>query len=208
MRVTKQKTLKELHTYHLTPEIKYLMEYRNGKETSRDLVYKGKKLRKYPLTPIYNFDVNYLKEDNPYWRRRRWDLLKNKNLPDPENIDINKIILGQYETHSFFTLKKKPIPVVYEANYFHNGALCSKNYDLKKLKNHLQNHPNVVRYSSLLEVPWYNTDIENYYFTFLIYPKVEWLEKMYELDESLSYITGHPGDDKNPDYLGIKKFEI
>ena len=110
--------------YHLTDEIKYVVDFKNGKEVSRQLEYKGKNLYGYGLIPIYKKDLSLLSETNPYWKEYSW--LEGDKLPKPEKIDLKNIIYCQNASHMFFDINKKPIPVVHQGDYI--GANLNNGY--------------------------------------------------------------------------------
>ncbi|MCO6500058.1 MAG: hypothetical protein J5I47_06735 [Vicingus serpentipes] len=208
MKVTTIRKTIKIETYHLSKDIKYIKEYTNNREKFRYLVYRGKKFRGYDLRPVFNFDRSILKETNPYWDK--WELLDQTHigLPEPEDVDINKIILVQDSTYSFFDINLNPIPVVYEANAYHNGSLHDEHYDLKKLRDYLLDHPD-IKYCSDIKSSSYSSDsLNKKWLEVLIYPDEQWLKDMYLNTKGfdLSYITGSPHQ-TIPDYLGIKQFE-
>ncbi len=214
MKTTKKKTVTETITYHLTDEIKYVKVITNNKETSRDLYYTGNNLYDYGLKPLYNKDLSILKVHNPYWGKRSgfndetW--FDKVNLPEPEDIDLTKIIFGQSARFAFFTLDKKPIPVVVNGDYI-EANLNNHFYDLEKLREYLLKHKNVIKCSEILDIPYYNAGDSNgtKYLSVTIYPNSKILQKGY--DNKLSdkdvvfykpYIIG------SEDFLKIKKFVI
>lgn len=204
MKVTKRKIVTETHTYHLSGEIKYIKIFENDKEKSRYLKYSGKKHNGYELSPVYKLDLKVLKEFNPF--NGKYEYLKGEQLPEPEEVDINDIIFIQGSTHAFYTIEKKPIPVVFTGSYIDNGNFDNGHYHLKELKSHLENHPNVISCSDIQDIPYYNSEKNrDKHIEVKIYPKVEWLEAMYENDQryfGLSYIT-----DSEEDFLDIKQFK-
>lgn len=211
----KKSTVHDTWTYKLTNEINYVKKFVNSVEKERELIYKGPKLYKYELKPLYNKDLSILKSHNPCWGNSQdesigYDWLKNSNLPEPEDIDISKIIYLQFASHSFFNLDKSPIPVVINGDYI-EAHLNDYFYDIKKLKEHLSNHSNIIECSDILNVPYYNEGGSSgyQYLSVLVYPTVEILEKAYELKQSpkdlIFYKPYHPD---SIDFLNIKQFAI
>jgi|ERR1035437_209336 hypothetical protein len=214
MKITKKKTVEEVIRYHLSDEIKYDITFINKKEKSRVLHYIGKNIFGYSLRPLYGKDISVLKKWNPCWGDSKkmgidegW--LYNNILPDPDNIDLSKIIFVQNSTHSFFTIDKKPIPVVVQGDYI-EALLNNKYYDLEKLKKHLVKHKNIVRCSEITSIPYYNReDDRDSYLSVLVYPTQKSLQYAYDNNERIKNIVfTQPWDKKSPDMLGLRKFQI
>lgn len=212
IKLTKQKTLIETHTYHLTDEIKYVKEFVNGKLKEKELRYTGKNLNKYSLLPLYNFDLEILKKWNPFWGKDQingydgYKALEQKDLPEPEEMDITKLIYCQSSTHEFYDINKEPIPVVEHGNYIEAG-LHNVNYNLTRLRQHLLNHPNVVHCSEILDIPYYNcSGGRSQYLDVLILPTKEVLMKQ-DKENHYDNIFYKPYV-KNSDFLKIKQFWI
>ncbi|HMT02291.1 MAG TPA: hypothetical protein PKD00_03125 [Burkholderiales bacterium] len=208
-KTTTTKTIK-VDKYHLTNEVKYDITFVNGKETHRDLFYVGKNINDYPLKPIYKEDISLLKSWNPFWgdkngKDKGYAWINNLNLPEPEKINMNNIILVQNATHSFYDISKEPIPVVVMGDYI-EAKLRSNVYDLVKLREHFLKHPNVVSCTEIEEIPYYNND-SGYetYFTAMIYPEKSWLIEMLKDKRGLRQVFYHYSN-VNIDYLGMKPF--
>ena len=193
MKVTSETKVYKIDTYHLTKEIKCVVCYLNGKEVSSSLEYTGLKINGYDVRPIYKEDISLLKTTNPFWDNYDWF---NYELPEPKNIDLNNIILIQNASHRFYDINKNVIPVVVKGSYI-EANLRSTWYDIISLREHLLKHPNVVKCSELLEVPYYNANERGeLYLEVLVLPEVEW---------------GNNRDDifrSSNDYLGIKQFRL
>jgi hypothetical protein len=202
---TSTKTIVVRDIYHLTDEIKYVVDFKNGKETGRHLQYKGKSHFGYELNPIYKKDLSLLKTTNPYWGKYDW--FETDKLPSPENIDLKNIIFVQGSTHMFFDIKKNPIPVVHKGDYiganFDNG-----HYDLDKLRKHLLKHKRVVSVSEILDIPYYNSENgKDKYIDVLVLPDSKTIQKGLENKWTRDETCFGKYYDKNGfDYLGIKKF--
>ncbi len=216
MKITKKKTVTETITYHLTEEVKYIKTITNGKETTRRLVYLGKDLYDYDLKPLYDKDLSILTIHNPCWgeskefnNEKRYKWFDEVNLPEPEDIDINKIFYVQNSRHAFFTLDKKPIPVVMIGDYI-EAHLNNYFYDIEKLRTHLMKHENVVQCSEILDIPYYNReDNKTKFLRVLVYPTSEIIQKGYDTKQEGCDIVFHkPYDINSEDFLGIKKFII
>jgi hypothetical protein len=212
MKVTKNKKVIETLTYHLTDEIKYVKEFVNSKEKKRFLKYTGRKIYGYDLTPLYDKDISVLQKWNPSWgsgdgTNVGYEFFEQKVLPEPEDIDVNKIIFSQFARHAFFDINKEPIPVVVMGdscrchldNYF---------YHLDELKKHLDTHPNVVYCSDIYDIEYYNaTSYRDKQIRVLILPTVNELKMAYtskiNLDDVVFY-KPYIADDY--DFLNIKQF--
>jgi len=206
MRVTRVKINKEIVTYHLTSELKYMKEFKNDVLEKSYLKYTGSKLNNYDLQPLYNVDLCVLNKWNPYWGDNKDKSISydwfNYVLPEPEDVDLSKVIYGQISTHSFFTIDKKQIPVVVRGTYI-EANLNNHFYDLESLYKHLKNHPNVMQISDkILDIPYYNVeDGRDKYIDVLVLPSQEVLDK--KLD--VFYCPYNPD---SYDFLNIKQFVI
>lgn len=202
MKVTKTKKILENITYHLSKEIKYNINYENSKEVSRGLSYTGKKIYDYPVHAVYCKDLSNLKTKNPFWED---NVLVANDLPDPEEVDLNDVILMQYARHALYDVNKNPIPVIERGDYIEAG-LHNRKYDLIKLREYFLTHPKVTYVSEILDIPYYNAeDGRKKYLKVHVLPDsdiiLESLEKNYQLRRLLfnSFVNG-------VDYLGIDQF--
>jgi len=198
----------ERHRYHLTNDIKADYTYTNGKLTKKELTYTGKKLRGYELSVLYKFDTSILSKTNPFWGD--YEHFEVDIPEDPTKININDLMLCQSASHSFYTLDTEVVPVVYTADYFQNGHLSNKYYEIKDLRNHLLKHPNVITVSKVERIPYYSEEYDEYqdeYITCLILPDKKWLHKIENLKRGYDYskITGQPWDNPH-DFLNIQQF--
>lgn len=212
MEVTKKKSIEEVHTYHLTPEVKYVKEFTSGKEKKRYLKYIGSELYNYELRPLYDKDLTVLEYWNPCWgegdvSKPGYKWLDNNELPEPEDIDLSKIIFLQFPRHAFFTLDKRPIPVVKQGGYI-QADLNNKFYDLKKLRDYLLTHDRVKEVSEILDIPYYNSNSNcDKYISVLVLPTEEVLQMGYEKNDR-DLIFHKPYIPDSYDFLGIKQFVI
>ena len=214
MKVTKKKvtTVTETTTYHLHPNVVLREVVVNGEQQIRDLQKFGTKKRKsssgYTLDfwPIYNPDLTYLEETNPFWyhnKTKDQEWFKGSPLPEnPEDIDVSKIVFMCSSDNSFWTVDIKPIPVVVFGDYIGAG-IRSTNFDLVKLHKYFSNHKQVKEISDIQLIPYYNNDSGcETYFEVKVLPTVKQLNELGRKDE-LFYV---PWNKK--DYLGMKKFWI
>ncbi len=178
------------------------------------LSFKGKKINGYDITPLWKKDISILKKWNPFWGENKemglnkdYEFLKQEELPEPEDINIEDIIYAQSATHSFFDINLEPLPVVIAGDYI-DARINNANYKLKALKEYLDKHPNVVSCSELLEVPHYNAggDSGTKYVDVIVYPEVAWLKDIYANKKSRRDVFTCTWDDKHPDYLGMRQF--
>lgn len=206
MQITRKKTIKEVVTFHLTSELKYVKEYTNEVESNRYLKYTGDKLNKYNLQPLYDKDLTVLKKWNPYWGDNKDKTITDdwfyNTLPEPEDIDLSKVIYGQNSSHSFFTIDKKKISVVVRGTYI-EARLDNHFYDLESMYQYLKNHPNVMEIcNKILDIPYYNAERgRNKYIDVLVLPTQE------VLDNKLP-VFYHPYNPDSYDFLGLKQFVI
>src|SRR5574344_2145447 len=89
-------------TFHINEVLRYDIVYHNNKEKNRNLRYLGGKIGEYDVWPIYKEDISLLKETNPFWKEYDW--LKGDTLPEPEELDLSKVILIRRADHSFYGL--------------------------------------------------------------------------------------------------------
>lgn len=206
MKKTTTKTSLVKETYHLTEELKYIIDFKNGKEVSRSLEYKGKGNYGYGLTPIYRKDISLLSKTNPYWLNE-YSWFEGDKLPEPEKVNLKNIIYCQGSSHMFFDLNKKPIPVVHQGNYI-GANLDNGHYDLVKLREYLLKKKNVISVSEILNIPYYNAERgKNKYIQVLVLPDSDTIQK--GLDNKWNReetIFGRSYDKNFFDYLGMKKF--
>jgi hypothetical protein len=204
MKVTKKKvtTVTETFTYHICDKIKYVIVRVNGKEKIRELRYTGKNINGYSVDVGYDRNLKILEETNPFWNYEKTEWKLSKTLPEPEDIDVDKIILEQWSTHEFFKMNLEPIPAVIAGEYIDAG-IRSKNYDLKRLHEYFSNHPQVKKITDIEFIPYYNNDSgEEKYFEVLVLPTVEQLKSL----KNPKDIFYKPWNDI--DYLGMKPFWI
>lgn len=205
MKKTSKTTITTVDTYKLTPDINYVIEYVDGVENYRVLKYVGEKLNGYPLSPVYGADLSILQKTNPFWGTNCWveDI-----LPNPEDIDMSKIIYCQTATHLFYDINKEPIPSVFKGDYI-DAKLNNKYYDLVKLREHLLKKPNVVSVSEILNIPYYNCDDDcTKYIDVLVLADREILKKGSSNHSQKNKIFGAPWEKDGEDYLNIKQFLI
>lgn len=210
MKVTKTKTLLETHKYKLNKDLMYVIEFKNGKEINRTL-HTNKKINKYNLHPVYDATGDkrlLLKRWNPCWSSHpdgsNYNWFDYKNLPEPEKIDLKKVIYVQYSTHKFFDIDFNPEPTIVRGDYI-QANLSNEYYDLEKLKQYLDKHPRVIKCSEILDIPYYNSSCEcNKYLDVTVLPRKEDLKKM---ECNVDDVFGKFWDKKGIDYLGIKKFQ-
>lgn len=206
MQITRKKTVKEVVTFHLTSELKYIKEYTNDVESNRYLKYTGDKLNKYDLQPLYDKDLTVLKKWNPYWGDNKDKTVSyewfDNVLPEPEDIDLSKVIYGQNASHSFFTIDKKQIPVMIRGGYI-EARLDNHFYDLESMYQYLKSHPNVMEIcDKILDIPYYNAERgRDKYISVLVLPTQE------VLDNKLP-IFYQPYNPECYDFLGLKQFVI
>ena len=212
MKKTSRKITHVIDTYHLTKDVKYVIETKNGKESARFLKYTGKKHYDYELVPIYKENLDILSITNPCWGLDDgFEWLEGDKLPEPLDIDLTKIIFKQFSTHMFYDINKKPIPVVVKTDYC-DGLLNDYFYDLGKLRLYLLEHPNVVSVSEMIKNPYYadSESFGNNHLVIFALPSSELIQKY--LDKNVgqlnSFVFGEPYDKKSGDYLNIKKFVI
>jgi hypothetical protein len=204
MKVTRKKvtTVTETVTYHICDNIRYVIVHVNGKEKFRELRYAGGNINGYPVSVGYDRNLSLLEDTNPYWNYKEtgWEL--SKTLPEPEDIDIEKIILEQGSTHEFFKANLEPIPVVVSGNYIDAG-IRSENYDLEGLHEYFSKHSQVKKITDIELIPYYNNDsgMEKC-FEVLVLPSVEQL-KVLKNKRDIFYKPWH-----DTDYLGMKPFWI
>ncbi len=204
-------TIKE--EWVLSKNLKYVRITQNDEHVSNSLVYTGKDINNYSISPIWNPDLEMLKKWNPYWGENK-DLSLNKEyswfsqteLPEPEDINIEDIIYAQSASHSFFDINLEPLPVVLRGDYI-EASLNSAKYYLDKLKEHFDSHPNIV-YCAKLDVPFYNADSDSgsKYLEVLVYPDKEWLKDVYANKKSRRDIFTSTWDKSHPDYLQTRQF--
>lgn len=211
-KITKTVILKE--EYELSTEISYVRIITNNKITSNTLVYKGKKVNEYGLSPMYQMDLSILKIWNPFWGENKqlklnkdYSWLKEKPLPEPEEINLNEIIFSQSSNHRFYDINKEPIPVVIQGDYI-GANLDNRYYNLEKLKKHFDNHKNIISCSEILDIPYYNRD-ENRtkYLHVMVYPEKKWLLELDKNKINLRDIFTSTYDKTHPDFLKIRKFQ-
>lgn len=213
-------TKTEIVTYHLTKEVVYQITIVNDVETQRALVYRGKNIHNYPVSAVYKEDASLLKYWNPFWGDRTiQDERSNENsgyswfndkLPEPEKIDVKKIILAQGASHRFYDLNHNPIPVVFRGDYI-EASLSNEHYDIDKLQKHLKSHKNIVFCSEVLNIPSFNAgQNKNLYIEVLVYPEKKWLEELAKFpDRLISRFWYKPYLEEHHnvfDFLKVKKF--
>lgn len=215
MKITKKKvtTVTETTTYQLHPNVVLREIVVNGKQTTRQLQKVGKDVKKdafggkLTFWPVYNPDLGYLEETNPFWywnkgEDEKW--FKGEELPEnPEDIDVSKIVFSSGYDHTFWTIDLEPIPVVVQGDYI-DAQINSRNYDLEKLHKYLSKHKQVRSVSDIELITYYNNDSgHDTFFTCLVLPTVKQLKDMKNRGEIFYKSWGD-----NKDYLGMKKFWI
>lgn len=206
MRVTNKKQVNVTRTYHVSNNIKADFLFTNGKFKSTALRYYGKEHYGYGLTPVYKFDRNLLLTTNPFWGHGDYKELDTKYTEDDIKASTNAdYTLAQSASHMFFDENLKPLPCVIHADYVSNGMLSDKYYDLHKLREYLQSHPNVVSVSERIDMPYYNSDCGNYYLRLKYVAEGDWQQEMLEKGQLKDYITGRPYAPE-PDFLKIHQF--
>lgn len=205
---TTKTTITTVDTYHLTDEIKYVIEFVNNKVKSRTLKYAGKKIGGYPIYPLYDVNISLLQKTNPYWDSAVGDdWFKCENLPKPENIDLSKIIFCQPSTYLFYDINKEPLPLVFFGGYGAN--LTNKYYDLVNLREHLIKNPKIVSVSEILDIPYYNCDEDcTKHIDILVLADSEIIKKGLNGFKHKDLILGTPYCKTTEDYLDIKQFLI
>lgn len=199
-------------TFHINEVLRYDIVYHNNKEKNRNLRYLGGRIGDYSVVPIYKEDISLLKETNPCWGiNGSYDWLKGDALPEPEALDISKVLLVQMGTHSFYGLDRKYLTYVHHGDYIDAG-LRSKYYDLDKLEEYLKNDSRVVKISRH-KIPYYNTDDDDYpneeYLDILVLVPGEVWQKGFDLKlNRTETVFGRHYDDNMFDFLGIKQFVI
>ncbi len=155
-------TITKVETYRLSKDITYVRTLVNGEKSSDHLNYTSGKINGWPVQPIYNPDLSMLAIWNPYWaenKELKIDGYKwfDTELPEPEEVlaNLDKIVLCQSSTHCFLDLDKQYSPVVVHGEYI-EARINNSMYHLKELREYLLTHPNVVRCSDTLDVPYYN----------------------------------------------------
>lgn len=200
MKITTTKRVEEIKTYWLTDKVSYDEHYVDGELIEKKLSYHGDKIYGWNVKPIYGFDVNILKETNPYWDS--YHMLEYDLPDDPEDIDVKKdIIFAQPSTHLFFDINKEPIPVVLNVDYIHFN---NNTYDVDMLKNHLEMHNNVIECKEV-DIPYYNSACGSKGLNVLVLPEKDWIQyclnnKHIIISMFATYFV------KQKDFLGIEKF--
>jgi len=215
MKITKKKvtTVTETITYNIHPNVRIMDVIVNGKASPRQIFKHGKIVKDGDYTvdfwPIYDPDLTYLEETNPFWRHNKtkdskW--FEGNPLPDDVNdIDVSKIVFTSGYDHSFWTVDLEPIPVVFYGDYIDAG-IRSGRFDLKKLHKHLSKHKQVKTISEIEMIPWYNNDGSETYFTITVLPTVKQLKELKKNKQRRGEFFYKPWNET--DYLGVKKFYI
>jgi len=208
-------TITLVEDYILSKNIGYKRTFINDELISNVLYYKGSNINGYSLTPLFksNSELEILKVHNPFWGKSEelnidgYTWLEQKELPNPEDINLEDIIFSQGSTHNFFDINFDPIPVVIRGDYI-EANLNNAKYDLKKLKDHFDSHPNIVKCSEILDIPYYNSgeDSGTKYLQVLVYPEIEWLKDIYAKDKNTRYVFTPYYIDSHPDYLNMRQF--
>lgn len=212
MRKTKTTTVTEHTRYHLSKELKYDITVNAGVECGRHLIYTGKEHFGYAMYPAYDFDTSILKTKNPYHADSDM-IYELKKLPDPEDIDLNKITYQQGCTHMFYDVNKRPLSVVVRGDYM-DACLNNRYYRLSDLRDHLLKRSDVVSVSEILDIPYYNAEEDyNQYLDVVVYPSEEAIDKLIEIYarwpriQLKDVVFGHLGEWVDGyDYLDIKQF--
>jgi hypothetical protein len=195
-KTTKITTLKE-EKYNLSDKIDYIINYKNGKEVDRLLKYKGGDHYGYSLTPVYKLDLSLLSETNPFWKDYDW--FKGDVLPEPDKIDMNKIILVQTARHHIYDIDLKPLPIVQFADYIDCG-FNNEEYHLKKLREYLLTNDKIVKISEIMDIPSYNANKGcNKYIEVLYIADSDFLQSLLDSKEWIRYSVAK--------YLNIEEFK-
>ncbi len=213
MKSTKTVTTTIVEEYNISKNLKYVRTIVNDEHVSNKLHYTGKSISKYSITPLWKPDTSMLKVWNPFWgENKELELNKDYNwfnqdgLPEPDDINIEDIIYIERASHTFFDSNLEPLPVVIHGDYI-EANLNNKNYYLDKLKEHFKTHPNIVKCSDILNIPYYNAGNSSgtQYLDVLVYPNKEWLKTLYINKKSIYEVFTQRWD-KNYDFLEIRQF--
>lgn len=219
MKITKKKTttVTETTTYKLHPNVVLREVVVNGNQTSRELNKCGKNVKcavfrnKIDFWPVYNPDLKYLEESNPFWhhnKKRDEEFFKGQPLPeDPNDIDVSKIVLTSGYDHTFWNVDMEPIPVVIFGDYIDAG-LRSDHYDLEKLHKYFSKHKQVKHITAIEPIPYYNNDSgSEKYFEVKVLPTLKQLKEMASSKNRVKDIF-YKSWGNETDYLGMKKYYI
>lgn len=175
------------------------------------------------MAPLYQSDLSYLSKTNPFWFKTDEDStwMKGESLPNPEDIDLSKIIYLQSSRHIFYDLNKKPIPVVYQGDYI-GANLDNKSYHLKALREYLLTHPNIISVSEIMDIPYYNSSKKRTkYIEVFGIPSSEAIQygldnnlhgneilfgRPYEREDTYESLFKKPYNKEYLDFLNIKQF--
>ncbi len=202
---SKKTTIVE-NKYRLNDDLVYIETFSNDKLSSKELKYVGKLIDKdYNFLPLYNTSLDILKKTNPFWWNDKAiceQFFKNK-LPPVDKIDVNKVIYACSWNHSFWDVNKEPIPVVQHVDYI-DGGISNQHYDLEKLVIYAKQHPNIVKCSNILDIPYYNAEkYKNKYLDMYVLPAVEMLKKCHE--KNWNRVVAHTAY-KQDDFFGFNQF--
>jgi hypothetical protein len=217
MKVTKKTvtTVTETTTSTIHLNIKVIDIVVNGKPSPRQIVRNGKIIKdgiyNIDYWPIYNPDLKYLEETNPFWHKNKTEDAKwfeGTEIPENiEDIDPSKFIFGSSYDHSFYDVDLNPILVVIHANYI-DGGIRNRNFDLEKLHKHLSKHKQVKKIGDIEPIPYYNNDGGEYFFEVNVIPTKKQLTECFKakrrIKDDLFYVSWRP----DMDLLGMKKFYI
>lgn len=190
----------ETQTTEIHKDLFFVKVITNDREVETSIQYKGD-FFEYNVEVLYNPDLELLKKWNPYWGEHEgnkdYSWFKTIIPETPEEIDINKIVYGYKYNHTFYDINLEGIPVVINGDYI-EARLSNEVYKLEELKEYFDQHPNVVKCSEILSIPYYNASEErNKYLQVLILPNKEWLS-----DNTKRCLF----DENGADYLGLKNF--
>ncbi len=161
--------------------------------------------------PIYNPDLKYLEESNPFWGyNKKTDAKWFDGTEVPENVvDINptKFVFGSSYDHSFYDVDLNPIPVVIHGNYIGAG-IRSQGYDLEKLHKHLLKHKQVKLIGDIEPIPYYNNSGGEYCFDVMVLPTKKQLTECVKAGRRIKDDMFYKSWSPKIDLLGMKKFYI
>lgn len=205
-----KRVIEQIHRqeiYTLPNDIEYIMEYIDGVEQKRYLKHvnpkacNGKRLSAQYRGKDFS---TCIKKYNPFVYNHKWY----GELPNVDQIDMDQIVLVHNDDHSIYDINLNPIPIIQHLDYIQAG-LHNNKYDLEKVYKKLQNHPNVVSCSKILDIPFYNSEkYQDKYLQVEVIPDV----KVYKQKEQLKKLRG-PDEyicivKLIIDWLDLKEFEI
>ena len=185
MEHTRQRTVHDIHTYKITPDLHYVVKAVDDVVESRQLKYVG--VIKHPdfdheVTAHVSYDYlkPALKVSNPFWGNTPY--LGGEIPENAEDVDLDKVLLFITYNHTIYDLNKVQQPLPYKSlNYW----LSDRYFDLDALAESLKSNPKVLSYT-YHEVPHYNRDSEsgNNYLEVTLLPTPQDMLSMVGLKES------------------------